>query len=535
MTAVAARTARGETALSRGLLLAAIILASLTEAIASTLLSLGRADIIGDIYATPDEFAWLDVGYTAFKLIGFALTPWLLTRIEARRTLLSATLVMGVACALGAIVVRLDFLIFLRLVQGLAGAILLVSGQALLFWSFSAGRQPVVQALFAMGAVVAPATLAPFLQGWLIDTQDWTWILFGTFPVALAAAGLLLLGDAATPPAVPRRGLDMTGLAGLAIALFAASFLLSQGSRWDWLEASRINWSIGLVVSGGALFALRQRRAVQPLFDLTVFRVEDFAFAFIVSFVAGAALFGSAFLIPAFALSVLGFTATEAGALLLPSGAVFTATLLLAAALMQARWIAPIVTVPFGILTVMTAMWMLSGSSGESGAHDMMPAILLRGFGLGCLFLSITLIAFSKLPPAALAFGIGIFNIGRQLGGLIGVAGLQTLIDHQTTANQAVLGTAITSGSTATGERLSAMAAMLVARGLDAAQAAKAAGAMLGRSVAGQSAVIAFDTAFNAVALLFIVAAPIIVAVKKGLVRSAARRNAAELRKDRII
>src|SRR3546814_8134276 len=86
---------------------------------------------------------------------------------------------------------------------------------------------------------------------------------------------------------------------------------------------------------------------------------------------------------------------------------------------------------PFGILTVMTAMWMLSGSSGESGAHDMMPAILLRGFGLGCLFLSITLIAFSKLPPAALAFGIGIFNIGRQLGGLIGVAGLQTLIDHR--------------------------------------------------------------------------------------------------------
>ncbi|WP_447952408.1 MFS transporter [Sphingopyxis chilensis] len=534
MTAFAVPGARVETALSRGLLLVAVILASLTEAIASTLLSLGRADIIGDIYATPDEFAWLDVGYTAFKLIGFALAPWLLTRIEARRTLLGATLVMGVACALGALVVHLDILIFLRLVQGLAGAILLVSGQALLFWSFSAARQPAVQALFAMGAVVAPATLAPVLQGWLIDTHDWTWILFGVFPVALAAAGLLLLSEAPPPPAVPHRDLDLAGLAGLATALFAAAFLLSQGNRWDWLEASRINWSIGLVFLGGVLFAVRQRRAAEPLFDLAVFRTEDFAFAFVVSFVAGAALFGSAFLIPAFALSVLGFTATEAGALLLPSGALFAATLLLAATLIQARWISPLMTVPFGILTVMTAMWMLSGSSGESGAHDMMPAILLRGFGLGCLFLSITLIAFSKLPPAALAFGIGIFNIGRQLGGLIGVAGLQTLIDHQTVANQAVLGAAISSGSTATGERLSAITTMLVARGMDAAQATKAAGAMLGRSVAGQSAVIAFDTAFNAVALLFIVAAPVIVAVKKGLARSAARRGAAESHKDRI-
>src|SRR3546814_2870239 len=54
----------------------------------------------------------------------------------------------------------------------------------------------------------------------------------------------------------------------------------------------------------------------------------------------------------------------------------------------------PVATVPFGVLSIMVAMWMLSGSNGESGAADMMPAILLRGFGLGFLFLSITLIAF---------------------------------------------------------------------------------------------------------------------------------------------
>ncbi len=520
--------------MSRCLLLVAILMASLTEAVAGTLLALGRAEIIGDIHATPDEFAWLDISYTAFKLIGFALTPWLLTRIEPRRALFGATLVMGFASAFGAHVVHLEFLIFLRIAQGLAGAILLVSGQALLFWSFSPQRQPVVQALFAMGAVVAPATLAPVLQGWLIDAHDWTWILFGVFPVALAAAGLMLLSAAPAPLGMPGRKLDLAGLAGLAIALVAASFLLSQGNRWDWLEANRINWSIGFVFLGGLLFAVRQRRAGQPLFDLAVFRVEDFAFAFVVSFVAGAALFGSAFLIPAFALSVLGFTATEAGALLLPSGALFVVTLLLAAALIQARWISPLVTVPFGILTVMTAMWMLSGSSSESGAYDMMPAIMLRGFGLGCLFLSITLIAFSRLPPPVLAFGIGIFNIGRQLGGLIGVAGLQTLIDHQTAANQAVLGAAISSGSTATGERLSAMTAMLVAKGMDAEQAAKAAGAMLGRAVSGQSAVVAFDTAFNAVAFLFIIAAPVIVAVKKGLARAASRRGPIQFHEDKV-
>ncbi|MEN1480190.1 MFS transporter, partial [Pseudomonas aeruginosa] len=104
----------------------------------------------------------------------------------------------------------------------------------------------------------------------------------------------------------------------------------------------------------------------------------NFSFAFIVSFVAGAALFGSAYLIPAFALSVLGFTPTDGGLLLLPSGALFIGALLVAAYLMQVRGVAPFATVPFGILMIMVAMWMLSGSTLESGADDMMAAVLLR-------------------------------------------------------------------------------------------------------------------------------------------------------------
>src|SRR3546814_3013216 len=127
----------------------------LTDAIASTILAPGRADIIGDTYATPDEFAWLDVGYTAFKLIGFVFAPWLLTRVDPRRLLLIATLVMGAACAAAVATAVLDVLVVLRAVQGLAGATLLVSGQTILFWNFPASRQPILQAVFAMGSVVA--------------------------------------------------------------------------------------------------------------------------------------------------------------------------------------------------------------------------------------------------------------------------------------------------------------------------------------------------------------------------------------------
>ena len=343
------------------LLFAGIVLATLTEAIASTVLALGRGDIIGDTYATPDEFAWLDIGYITLKLIGFMTAPWLMKRYCARNVIIGSTLVMGLACGIAAITARLDLLVALRIIQGFAGGTLLVGGQAIIFRAFARSHQPILQALFAMGAVVAPATLAPALQGWLIDSQSWTWIFFSVVPLALAASGLLLIADGPMPIKVRHRPFDWIGFTLICASLFCFTYVLSQGSRWDWFEEPRILWLT--VIGAAALLAFLGQQVLakgQGLLDFTLFKSSDFSFAFIVSFVAGAALFGSAFLIPAFALSVLGFTPTDAGQLLLPSGAFFVGALLISAWLMQARRVAPFATVPFGILMIMVAMWMLS-------------------------------------------------------------------------------------------------------------------------------------------------------------------------------
>lgn len=527
MTAAALDAPTREQAGAGGALIAGIVLATLTEAIASTVLSLGRGDIIGDTYATPDEFAWLDIGYTTAKLIGFLAVHALMSRIDPRRLVIAATLAMGAACAAAAITTRLDLLVALRIIQGLSGGTLLVAGQTLLFLAYPRRRQPYLQALFAMGAVVAPATIAPALQGWLLDSQSWDWIFLSVIPLALAALGLLLLGDGTTPVRVAPRPVDWIGLALVSSALGCFIYVLSQGSRWDWFEEARITWLTAIGTAALLAFLGRQWLAGgRGLLDLGVFRSQDFSFAFIVSFVAGAALFGSAYLIPSFAVSVLAFTPTDAGQLLLPSGALFVAALVIAAVLIGIRRVPPVATVPLGILMVMAAMWMLSGSTSESGAPDMMAAVLLRGLGLGFLFLSITLIAFGNLDGEDLPSAIGIFNTGRQLGGLIGVAGLQTLIDHGIAANVAVLGASITASAPVVSERLTATAAMLAGRGMEAAAAARAATSLLGRAVTQQSTVIAFDTAFYAVALLFVVAAPVLVTVKISLAKYAKARAA---------
>ena len=503
-------------------LFAGIVLASLTEAIAGTLLSLSRGDIMGDTYATPDEFAWLNVGYTTLKLIGFMAAPWLMTRINPRSLAIGATLIMGAACGLAAITARLDLLIALRIVQGFSGAALLVGGQTLIFLLYPPSRQPILQALFAMGSVVAPATIAPVLQGWLLDSHSWAWIFFAVVPVAMAATGLMLLADDPPSAKATQRPFDWIGLSLMSVALFCLTYVLSQGSRWDWFEETHIVWLT--VIGTIALLAFLAQQAIakgQGLLDFTLFKSDDFCFAFAVSFVAGAALFGSGFLIPSFAMSVLAFTPTDAGQLLLPSGAFFAGALLAAAILFQLHRVPPIATVPFGILMIMASMWMLSGSTSESGADDMTAAILLRGLGLGFLFLSLTLTAFTHLNSDNLAAGIGLFNAGRQLGGLMGVAWLQTLIEHNVAGNLTVLAAHVAHGVPAVSERLATTAAMLIGKGMDAGPAGRAAMSLLDKAVVGQSAVIAFDTAFNAVALIFVFAAPVLVTFKVCLHRFA--------------
>ncbi len=495
------------------ILIVGIGLAALAEAVASTALSTGRLDMIGDTHATPDEFAWLDVAFVSAKFTGFAMTPWLVNRLSGAVTLRATTGLLALFCGLAALTPHVDLLTAIRVLQGFAGGVLLVCGQTVLFQSFHPYRQPVVQSFFAMGAVVAPAAFVPLTSGWIIDSWSWNWIFLTALAAGVVALALIVAAGQLKEADAASGGLDWPCLTLLIVSAVALTYVLNQGSRWNWLEESRIVVlaSVGTAALAMVVLSLFGSHK-DKLIDLSVFRHQDFAFAFLVSFVAGFALNGSAYIIPSFAVSVLGMTATEAGWLLLPSGFLFIAALFLVALLLRFTGLPPIATVPFGVLIFMAAMWMLSQSNGQSGAPDMSLAILLRGVGLGLLFLSLTLIALAGLPQATLVFGVALFNVGRLAGGQIGVASLQTLIDHQTAQNLSVLAATITNGRPAVIDRIAQIGNLL--RGVETASTQKVAINLLGRQIATQAIVISYETAFLAIAMLFVAAAPVLIAYK---------------------
>lgn len=506
------------------LLLAGTTIAALTEAIAGTVLTFARFDIMGDAGASPDDFAAMDYGYTAAKLVAFVMTVWLARKLTLKTTLMVATLAMSVAAGLAAFTADLTALFVLRLLQGFAGGAILVSGQALLLRSFPKSSQAFVQSTFALAAVVAPATLVPYMQGWIRDTFSWGWIFLAIVPIGMISL-LLLWTFPSEEEDAGSTEIYWPSLGFFVAAAFALSFVLNQGNRWDWFEEAMIvkatvAGTVAMIIVLAWQFSGRRDR---KLFDFSVFLNGGFSFGFLASFAAGFALLGSSYLIPSFAISVLKMTPTQAGLLLLPSTIAFMATLFLTAALIRFVKLPPVVTVPLGIIGFMIAMWMLTGSTSESGISDMLPAILVRGFALGFLFLSITLISMLGIAKGHETAAVGLFNMGRQVGGLFGIAFLQTLVEDETARSRAILAASVIPGRQEVTSRLAQTTHYLSTHGLDALSAGKASAALLGKQVAVQATAVAFNSAFLSVSLFFLIAAPTLI-ISKVLIGKAIAR-----------
>jgi DHA2 family multidrug resistance protein len=421
--------------------------------------------------------------------------------------------------------VDLTWICICRVLQGLAGGTILVAGQTLLFFRFPHRHQPVVQAVFAVGAVMAPTTITPALQGWLVDYLTWDWIFLSNIPLGITS--LILLAAEGNRTYWRQTRLPVLEILLLGIAATLLTYVLLQGARFNWFDEADITVLATTGVAAAGLLVIWQgsSRSEGSLLAISPLGNPDFRFGLLVSLVAGFALSGSAYLIPAFALNVLDFTATGAGVLLLPSGAMLALALLLSGLVIQKTGIRPIVLVPFGILLFAGAMGLLSGSTSGSGSPDLSLSLLLRGFGLGFLFVALTLITLQGLAADALPFGIGLFNFGKQAGGLIGTALLQTYIDHQNALNRTILTAHLAGGDPAVDQRLRATASVLASNGVDSSAATKAALPVLQRALEKQVATLSFDEAFFSLVLLFALAAPCLILAKQLLGRQAAPRS----------
>jgi DHA2 family multidrug resistance protein len=373
----------------------------------------------------PQHMSWVQTSYLIAEVVAIPLTG-LLTRALTMRWLAVATLVVFTAASVGcASSGSLASLLAWRVLQGLAGGLLIPQVFAAGFVLFPERGQALATTIAGMLAVLAP-TIGPFVGGWITDTYDWPWLF-----LINVAPGLASIATAAS--LLPReplelgllRKVDLPALLLMAVALASLEIGLKQAPQAGWISYETVLLFAGCVAAG-AWFVARSLRAGHPVVELRTLGDPGFALGCLLSFILGIGLYGAVYLMPVFLAFVRDHDAMEIGQTMVVTGAAQLVMAPIAVALerrVSARWLT---AAGFTLFAVG-----LAASAFQTRATDFEEMVLpqvLRGLAIMLCLLPPIRIALGHLPAPAVADASGLFNLMRNLGGAIGLALIDTVI-----------------------------------------------------------------------------------------------------------
>ena len=490
----------------------AVVLASLLQVIDNSIVNVALPDMMGNLGASLDEIAWVSTGYILASVIVMPLTSWLGGMFGRKRYFVGSIILFTAASFFCGAAHSLGLLIFWRVVQGVGGGALLTVSQAVLLETFPPEEAGVAMAFFGLGVMVGP-TIGPTLGGWITDNYSWPWIFYINVPLGFLAAFMIAtyVHDSAHQKRSP--SVDYTGIALLIVSVASMQYLVEYGQRDDWFNSKLM---ITLAVSslvGGAALVWRELTYEHPVIDFRVLRHRQMWVGTVLGIVMGVGLYASVFTLPVFLQSNLRMTAQQTGIVLLP-GALATAVSMWVVGRLTSKFDARLL-IASGAGTFAFSMWQLSRITSDSGAGDFVIPLILRGLGLGFMFVPLTTVTLAELHRAELPQGTALYNFFRQLGGSLGIAGVATIVSHDTIQAHAVLTEHVTTTDPSSLARVSMLTHAFMGRGADAGTAVGRAYAVLDRQMFGQASVIAYGHTYIIAAGLVLALIPLLALVRK--------------------
>ena len=387
-------------------------------------------EIQGGLSAAPDEIAWVQTSYLIAEVVMIPLSGFLARLLSTRVLFVLSAAGFTLASLACAFVDTLGAMIAARALQGFLGGAMIPTVFSSAYLIFPRDRQVTMSAIIGLVATLAP-TLGPTLGGWLTTTFSWHWLfLVNLVPGIFVTVGVLSFLDIDRPDWSLLQGFDWIGLVAMAAFLGSLEFVLDEGPDQDWLADGTVRALAFVMLAGAALFFWRVLTHYNPIVDLRCFRNRNFAIGSLFSFVLGIGLYGAVFLLPLFLGRVRHYTALDIGYVMAVTG-------------MAQLVAAPIASPPLhpdrpahhagDRLRAVRAG--LSGSTAFSPARAALPSLpcrrRLRGVALLFCFIPINRLSLATLPPHELKNASGVFNLTRNLGGAVGLALLNTLIDRR--------------------------------------------------------------------------------------------------------
>ncbi|NLD54888.1 MAG: DHA2 family efflux MFS transporter permease subunit [Burkholderiaceae bacterium] len=478
------------------------LVAAISVILSSTIINVAIPEVMGAFGIDQTKAQWLSTGFLAAMTATMLLTDWADRAFGQRGTVMLSLALFTAGSVLGGIAPDENVLILARVIQGAAAGVVQPLAMVIIFRVFPPHERGTAMDIFGIGVVLAPA-LGPWVGGLLMDAFDWRYVFYLVIPFALAGIALAAFFLPAREATGPRPGFDWVGCGLLGVFLTAILSALSSGQRAGW-ESDQVLAEFAVAAVAIVSFVWWEWRTAKPMLDLRLFANGPFLAASAVSFVLGAGLFGTTYLLPVFVQTIQGMTPTESGLLLMPSG--FAMVLLFPLAGRLSDRVAPGVLIGGGLLLFAWSSWLTAGVDVNTGFWLLAWWTVISRIGMSFIFPALSVGSLRVLPGTLMAQGSGAINFMRQLGGAFGVNLLAVMLERRTMFHADAFAATQTPDNGTTAAFIAGVSELAANAGLPPFQQAPAALWFLGQSVYLQASTLAYRDCFLVTAFVFVAA-----------------------------
>jgi EmrB/QacA subfamily drug resistance transporter len=394
-------------------------LASFMMALDGQVITTAYATIRGEFGTSVETLQWTVNGYNLTFAV-LLLTGAALGDRFGRRAIFAAGIflftVASMACALSSSV---EALIAARSAQGAGAALVMPLAMAILSGAFAREERARALGIFS-GITGCALIIGPAVGGFITEILGWRWIFWINLPIGMIAIALVLarLRESFGPRAAP----DIPGLVIVAVAALALVWGLLHGNLTGWTSARVISpLAAGMLFA--AAFVAWELRAGTPMVPMRLFQSRAFSSGVAASFLFYAAMYGVLFLLPQFLQTTLGYDPLGVGLRLIPWTATLFVTAPIAGAVVN-RFGERRLVVAGLLMQAIGLGWIAAIIAPGVAYSNMIAPLVLAGVGVSMAMPAAQNAILSSVAAAEIGKASGVFNMGRFLGGMFGIAAL---------------------------------------------------------------------------------------------------------------
>lgn len=377
-----------------------------------TIANVSLPQIQGALSASPDQVAWIVTSNLIATAVTIPLAGWLSNRFGRRRCMLWGVVGFGAATLMCGLSNSLAELVFWRVLQSAFGSPLTPISQSVVIDEYTGERRAWATAIYSMGVGVAP-TIAPLVGGYVSEEISWRWVFFILLPLAFVAFVGVLAFIKPDPPREDRSKLDWTGFLSLSIAIACVQLMLDRGEREDWFDSLEIILECACAVLFGWIFLVHSLTSDRPFLDPRLLLERNFVLGIAITTIFGMLFVTPMVLMPAMMQQLRGVPEFTAGILI---GARGLGTMLaqLIMIFFAHSW-DPRLLFLIGFGTHSYAALKMTQFNMNVPLSEITWLMVVQGFGVGCLWVPMTLVTFSNFDPRRSAEGAAMFHFLRSI------------------------------------------------------------------------------------------------------------------------